>query len=174
MAPGIEEHVFITGPNMGKQWMTTHEHILAWATSTYGNNVKKSLLNLKQTVVVDTKPPTNYTKEQYEQLMTMQTQTWLMEFKAHQYVSIKLTENLGKFYAILFSDCNPAIQNKLQSMAKFYEINSSGDSIGLLQLIDIVLCSFTDGSKYKYLQAFFSMKRLLNFKQKPSVTTANY
>ena len=39
MATGIEEHTFITGPNMGKQWITSREHLLAWATSKYGNNV---------------------------------------------------------------------------------------------------------------------------------------
>ena len=62
MATGIEEHVFTTGPNMGKQWMITREKIIAWATATYGNSVKKSLMTSKVTVV-DTDPPTEYTTE---------------------------------------------------------------------------------------------------------------
>ena len=49
MATGIEEHTFITGPNMEKQWMTSRKDLLAWATKTYGNNVKKSFMNLKHT-----------------------------------------------------------------------------------------------------------------------------
>ena len=75
MATGIEEHVFITGPNMGKQWMITHEHIIAWATATYGNSVKKSLLTSKVTVV-DTDEPTDYTDEEYAKLSPMKLQRW--------------------------------------------------------------------------------------------------
>ena len=149
MATGIEEHVFITGPNMGKQWMITREKIIAWATATYGNSVKKSLMTSKVTVV-DTDPPSTYTKAEYEALNVMETQTWLMELKAYQAAKSKLKLELGKFYAVLYSHCDPAIQNKLQSMDKFDDIDSSGNSIGLLQLIDNV-CSSTDGTQYKYL-----------------------
>ena len=58
-------------------------------------------------------------------------------------------------------------------MEKFDDINSSGNAIGLLQLIDNV-CSSTDGTKHKYLQAFFTLKNVLNFGQTPSMTTSNY
>ena len=58
-------------------------------------------------------------------------------------------------------------------MEKFDDIDSSGNSIGLLQLIDNV-CSSTDGTQYKYLQAFFMMKKVLKFQQTPEMTTAEY
>ena len=69
----------------------------------------------------------------------------------------------------LFTLCDDAIQKKLQSMEKFDEINSSDNAIGLLQLIDDK-CSSTHDTKYNYLQAFFALKKVLNFGQKPDMT----
>ena len=73
----------------------------------------------------------------------------------------KLQNDLGKFYGILWDQCDSRTKNKTQVDVDYAEVSKMVNVIGLLIVIERIFLS-NDTSKYYALQGFIAEKRLLN------------
>lgn len=90
----------------------------------------------------------------------------LYEAEVQEFVSRKRTyeTNKGKAYALIFGQCNKALQSKLQSRADF-ESEIKGKPIALLNAIEEHATSYLE-NKYDAVIVIDSLRNMVNLKQK--------
>jgi hypothetical protein len=71
----------------------------------------------------------------------------------------------GKAFALLFAQCNKALQNKIMSRADYEEVDIKGDPIDLLDAIEEHAMSYME-NKYDALIVLESLKSLFSLKQR--------
>ena len=75
----------------------------------------------------------------------------------------KYLTNKGKAFALIYGQCNKALQHKLQ-LRKDFETEIKGDPIKLLDAISIHSMSYVE-NKYPFSTALDAIKNYINLKQ---------
>ena len=128
----MKDHVLISGLLSTKKWMKIKEAFIEYVGRTYSAN-KKLLLKKGQVQVKTMLRPTKPTKQELDEWDEINAY-WFKEMDL-EYMKIKrMTEkNLSTLQSVLWGQCDPGVQSKLQAHEEYDE-----DTSNIFELMDVL------------------------------------
>ena len=135
-------------------------------TYKYGADTRTALESLAVPVFVEPlDPPADATRTQ--------VRMWEKEVDEHVKRQIILSENLKSAYSLIYGQCSDAMRVKLESRPNHETIESTADSIGLLENIRTVMYQF-QSERYAPLALHDAKRRFYTFAQDKHTTCQQY
>lgn len=167
----LQDYVYYIGSaKQASDFTTTTEYIINYIrrTFTQGNDIANALETREEVNMTDFMPVLQQSVEQDPTKAAIENKQYEILYRAEisKYVerSTLYEANKDKAFALLFAQCNKALQNKIISRVD-YEVDIKGNPIELLDAIEEHAMSYME-NKYDALIVLESLKSLFSLRQR--------